>query len=408
MKKLLSLVALLSLMYHSVKSQTWSLHQQRANLEFTDIKFLNANEGFVFGDSLISGVSIAAVILKTVDGGQTWSTSVLSNPNYSISKTFFLNSNEGFIAGRAGGGNSGLFLKTIDGGTTWINPYIFNGRPFNVCFLNSSLGWVMGKDGFLSKTIDGGITWNTQTITSEDINAMRFFNAAQGVMACDNGELYITNDGGLNWNLVSTPASEDLISIAVNNNSAWICGAAGTLIYSSDAGLTWSLQTAAINIDFNDISFPDGSNGYTAGIAGIINRTQNAGMLWQNQNSNCVDEIVAISVPDVNHGWFCTATGDIYKMGTTTNNSASFTLINQNVFPNPAIENIRISFDQMLPANTPIAVYYLSGQLCLSQMLSHESNDLNISINNLSPGLYMTEVLLTDKKYHSKFIKTNN
>lgn len=406
MKKLLSIIALLSLNYCPVKSQTWSLHQQRPNLELSDIKFLNANEGFVFGDSIVNGVDIAAVILKTIDGGQNWTTGLLSNPNYSITKSFFLNSNEGFIAGRAGGGNTGLFLKTLDGGITWINPYIFTERLFNVCFINSSTGWVMGKDGFLSKTVDGGITWNTQSITSEDINAMRFFNASQGVMACDGAELYVTNDGGMNWNLTTTSATEDLVSIAVINNNAWICGAAGTLLFSSDAGLSWVLQTPALFIDFNDISFPDSSNGFTAGMAGFINQTQNAGLLWQNQNSNCPFEIVSISVPDLSHGWFCTAGGDIYTMSIATSNLEIITGINSiKVFPNPAIESINISLGEKSASGTMIKIFDLTGKSCISQTLSTESIATDISVKDLQPGLYTIEVILNDVRYHTKFVK---
>jgi photosystem II stability/assembly factor-like uncharacterized protein len=405
MKKLLSIIGILSLCFQTVKSQTWSLHQHRADLEFSDIEFLNSSDGFVFGDSSINGVFITVAILKTTDGGQNWTTYALGNSNYRITKSFFLNSTEGFAAGRNGGGNTGLFLKTVDGGATWTNPSMFTEKLYNVCFLNPTIGWVMGKNGLLSKTTDGAMSWNPQSVTNEDINAMRFFNSTQGVMVCGGAEIYITSDAGMSWNLVASNVNEDLISIAINNNNAWICGTAGALLSSSNFGQTWAVQTAAINIDFNDISFPDGSNGYTGGLAGIMNQTQSAGALWQSQNSNCVYEITALSAPDINHGWFCTANGDIYSFDNTT--SVSESIIENNsllIFPNPAFETIKISTD----GNTSIKIYDMKGRLRLHQNNLSENQVQTISVKNLIPGIYTVEIISDNKKYYSRLVKANS
>jgi photosystem II stability/assembly factor-like uncharacterized protein len=406
MKKLLFTFAILSVNFYPVISQTWSLHQQRPDLELSDIEFLNANEGFVFGDSIVNGVDVAATILKTTDGGLNWTTSVLSNPNYSITKSFFLNSLEGFIAGRNGGGNSGLFLKTIDGGVTWTTPAIFTERLFNVCFLNSSIGWVMGKDGFLSKTTDGGMAWNFQSVTNEDINAMNFFNSSQGVMVCGEGEIYITSDAGVTWTLAVSNATEDLASISINNNNAWVCGAGGTLLFSSDAGQSWTLQTAALNIDFNDISFPDVTNGFTAGIAGFINYTPNGGSLWQNQISNCQDEIIALSVPDNNHGWFCTE-NKIYSLNSTTGVSEikkDESLFN--IFPIPAGEKIEIKGNGS--TITAVRIFDIKGGEWLNQLNLSGNKTYGLSIENLIPGMYIAEISSNQKKYYLKFTKAES
>lgn len=91
MKKILLTTVWLIVILISTQAQTWQVHQQRPDLEFSDIKFLNANEGYVFGDSSVNGVFIAGTILKTTDGGQIWTTYTLGNANYKIKKSFFLN-----------------------------------------------------------------------------------------------------------------------------------------------------------------------------------------------------------------------------------------------------------------------------------------------------------------------------
>jgi len=103
------------------KGQTWQLHQQRSNLELSDLHFINTSTGFVFGDSAISGAMITGVVLKTPDGRTTWTAYTLGNPNYRTAKAHILNANEIFSAGRNGVGNTGLFIKSIDGGWSWQN-----------------------------------------------------------------------------------------------------------------------------------------------------------------------------------------------------------------------------------------------------------------------------------------------
>ena len=143
-----------------ILAQNWQLLHHRDNIEMLDMHFIDQSIGFVFGDSSISGTVITGVVLKTNDGGTSWSTYTLGNPNYSTTKAYALNANEIFSAGRSGGGNNGLFIKSVDGGASWTNPATFGEKLFNVFFINSSTGWVMGKNGLLYKTTDGGLTWN--------------------------------------------------------------------------------------------------------------------------------------------------------------------------------------------------------------------------------------------------------
>ena len=112
------LITLIIISVKSLNAQTWTQVAHHPDIEFSDIEFLNINEGFIFGDSSLNGIDIGAVVMKTTDGGQSWATYMLNDPDYSNSKAFFLNSNEGFIAGRYGGGNNGFFIKSTDGGLT--------------------------------------------------------------------------------------------------------------------------------------------------------------------------------------------------------------------------------------------------------------------------------------------------
>ncbi len=81
-----------------------------------------------------------------------------------LHRVHFLNANEGWAVGQGG-----WVLKTTDGGVNWTapytqfaNPFPENGAPFeelyDIHFLNSNEGWLVGLHTFL-RTTDGGQNW---------------------------------------------------------------------------------------------------------------------------------------------------------------------------------------------------------------------------------------------------------
>ena len=52
-------------------------------------------------------------ILKTIDGGTTWTT-LSSGTTNDLNSVYFTDANTGYAVG-----DTGTILKTIDGGTTW-------------------------------------------------------------------------------------------------------------------------------------------------------------------------------------------------------------------------------------------------------------------------------------------------
>lgn len=385
MKKILYVITLL-LTTQVVHSQNWQLNQLRNNLELSDVHFLNSQEGFFFGDSAISGALITGVVIKTTDGGQTWNTLTLGNPNYRIAKAHVLNSNELFGAGRSGGGNTGLFIKSMDGGNSWISPTTFNERLNNVCFINSNTGWVMGKNGLLSMTTDGGSSWQQQNVTGEDLFCMKFFNSTTGIMGCGGGELYRTTDAGSTWSPVNSNVPDGLLSISIVGQEAWIAGEAGSIIYSSDFGQTWTVQSATIPVDFTAISFANNTNGWMAGVAGILNSTTNGGTNWQSQTSSCNTDVTGLSVPDVNHGWFCTTDGEIYYFDNTTSLQDLLSSdVQFSIYPNPTVDFINVS--TAVTGNFSYFIVDSQGRI-VKRMNFNGPGTQTVSTSEFSYGLY--------------------
>lgn len=100
-------------------------------------------------------LSTSNSIIKTNNGGSTWES--LSVPNVTLIKTFFTSS----LIGHATC-NNGTILKTIDGGLNWHTTLSLNSNPsnfFTVYFVNEKIGFSSHAYTDLYKTIDGGETW---------------------------------------------------------------------------------------------------------------------------------------------------------------------------------------------------------------------------------------------------------
>jgi photosystem II stability/assembly factor-like uncharacterized protein len=346
MKNNLVALVLSMLLSGGVLGQSWNLQVSFPDTEPSDLLFIDDANGFVLADSSTNGQFITSLLIKTMDGGQTWQHLPINNMTGNSFKCSFLNSNEGFIAGRGPGGNSGMFMKTIDGGLSWTNTASFNEKVLNICFINNQTGWVLGKNGLLQKTTNGGISFSPQSVTSEDLLCMRFFDATTGLLACGGGELYRTIDGGLSWNAVVSGTGDNLTAISINGSNAWICGEAGAIIYSANNGLTWSTQTPVLNVDFSDISFSDSNNGYVGGISGILNNTIDGGITYQSVIASANFDIVGIEMRNTSLGWYLNSNGDLYKYATTAGLYNTLTSRKIKVYPQPANEVIYINFEE--------------------------------------------------------------
>jgi photosystem II stability/assembly factor-like uncharacterized protein len=151
--------------------------------------------------------------IRSTDGGATWTSKNLENQLAMVTDLYFSSPDTGFIFG---GTNANIqlskakIIRTIDGGTTWTTVYE-SSRPFEVIwkahFPTSSTGYATllsyapnTLERFVAKTNDGGLTWTDLPLVSNGAKAfgVGFLNENIGWVGCDNS-LYETKDGGLTW-----------------------------------------------------------------------------------------------------------------------------------------------------------------------------------------------------------------
>jgi hypothetical protein len=169
---------------------TWTARDMSAHASnLIDVYFPAPDRGWVVGG--VSNAShptydnVLPVILYTEDGGKTWEDRLESLRSSFPQGTWgwkiqFLDDMLGFVS--LENMTQAFILKTTDGGKSWVKISVTgNANLEGIGFLNASEGWVGGwgdedfASGASSATTDGGQTWKNADHIGKFINRFRFF-----------------------------------------------------------------------------------------------------------------------------------------------------------------------------------------------------------------------------------------
>ena len=142
-----------------------------------DTHWFSPTEGIVVGGS--AGSTMKCTILRTTDGGQSFTPVFTSNTANSLCwKITFPTTSVGYVSVQDAQGGTGTFAKTTDGGKTWAEmPLVAKSYPgIGMGFITENIGWVSADDAKLPtyKTTDGGQTWSEDPVLKSPINRFRF------------------------------------------------------------------------------------------------------------------------------------------------------------------------------------------------------------------------------------------
>ncbi|HLV46293.1 MAG TPA: YCF48-related protein [Flavobacterium sp.] len=166
-------------------------------------------------------------IYRTTDGGNSFTAldlPAVSNGTYSyLTEIRFIDPYTGFVARSLTTDHETTvseILKTTDGGNTWTvvnsadlqNVTVWEKKD-KIQFVNNSQGFAIVGKGILKTTQDGGTTWTEfpLPVTTVPATDMYFVNNACGYLALD-GNIYRTDDAGQTWNLQSIENNLDKVN----------------------------------------------------------------------------------------------------------------------------------------------------------------------------------------------------
>lgn len=244
------------------------------------------------------------------NGGASWTNgnSIVTNAGdeYGID---FINSQIGWSVGF---GTSGpVILKSTNGGVSWSTQLTGGSSTYNdVDFINNFNGWVVGDAGKIITTSNGGTNWTAQTsLVSANLHGVNFLSATNGYIAGDNGVVLKTTNGGSNWTPISVPSNLNLQSVAFNDPlNGWVAGSSnvtgkGVIARTTDGGAHWT-QTAFNSIaTLNDIQFTDTQVGFAVGSGGTVWKTANAGQTWTQSSVSTSLELFGVDFRNTQEGY---------------------------------------------------------------------------------------------------------
>jgi len=427
MKKQIFLVLLL--ISNFVLYAQWIQQNSGTDKNLFDVYFTN-DKGWAIGNE--------GIVLHTEDEGNNWDGQSF-DPNDYLNGVFFIDSNQGWIAGGPGAG-TGIIYNTVNGGVNWevlysdtVNlpaPIYFN----DVCFTDINNGWVTGYGsyfmagsyGIIMHTVDGGETWDYQENPADYyVSSVQFLDSLRGWVV--GGDIHpstghprcmilSTDNGGSTWTeqintYNSYPPLKDVFFTDTLNGFA---AGYGLILKTSDGGLNWDTSYFYPGyLPLSSIYFTDQLNGWTVGYDGLILSTEDGGDTWLQQNSGTTANLYSVFFTDQDHGWIVGDSGTILST-----NNGGITIIEESqtlsseiqikYYPNPFSNELTITWIQTELTFTKIGVYNSNGKKVrelVNGMLPKGKQELDWITNHLLPGIYLICLETGNKIEVRKIIK---
>jgi photosystem II stability/assembly factor-like uncharacterized protein len=252
---------------------TWELRKPPTEDALRDLFFQDAETGWLVCERSIfkpmEKEESVSYLLKTTDGGATWSRVEVTrgaDVDLKLAGLRFADREHGWVYGEMGA----LFV-TSDGGDSWTRQRVPTRHLLlGAAFLDAQAGWLSGGGLTVLKTSDGGATWHAGTVflPADGAGAQAQSKAAPDRNESGGDESRTVGGRRLNAVWFATP------------RRGWAVGGEGIIIATGDGGLTWRPQTSGVGDDLNDVKFFDESEGWAVGRDGALLHTNDGGRTW--------------------------------------------------------------------------------------------------------------------------------
>lgn len=357
----------------------WNNQNGGTSVNLHDVVMIDSLSAVCVGDG--------ELILRTSDGGISWTSVFSGASNKGLHAVSFFNKTIGFV-----GGDAGVYY-TGDGGLTWTKRSTgITTDIWNIKCVDSSTVVAVGSSGYqmIYRSTDAGQSWTTKDSLSVGIYGgfiSLAFKGNFGLTGGGNGSGYIyssfwafTSDGGKTWAFNDRgfgPISPDKIVImdtsniyAIGNANSWKFES--MLLFSSDKGVTWTekhmLSGTAQQYTF--LYFIDQFKGFLGDNSGDFFETKDGGTTWDTiqgfANGNIIN---GMSFSDSKNGILVGNSGLIMRTmigGITAVNSTNVQLPEKiqlfHNYPNPFNPSTTISFFVPSPSIISLEVLDIMGR----------------------------------------------
>lgn len=227
------------------------------------------------GDTAWAAASDTGLVLKTVNAGKSWS--VCRSSDYAAGFTA-ITTPDGVNVWCCGVSAEGYAVMEYspDGGVTWTVTDItaltgLSGRPSDICAVSESVVYIAGTGSIgLLALMDGGTRW-IQPLAGMELLSLDILDSSRMWASGADGHLSGTGDG-FESIVESVPAEGSfpggpVTSVAFLRNAVYGAfavksqtGATGSLFYTVDSGATWSQSSLPFSFSLESVDFVGRNN----------------------------------------------------------------------------------------------------------------------------------------------------
>jgi len=375
---------------------------------FTDVFFVDDNEGWVTTWDLSNNNMDSATILHTIDGGENWEVQIVPSPCNTI---WMLNKNVGYA-----GSQDGRIYKTTDGGENWLFHSIPASPIMDISFPpDGEIGYaVVNNSTYLFKikpdTLERILLSNPNFYISVTCPAenevwfiggggMRYYNGDTIVFSSPYtcGYLssieftsttlgWVSNDCQLqgyyepldSWVVIAGLSDPSTALCALGENHVWVVGYNGLLMNTHNAKDFKRLDDghAEVNVVWETPEHPYGDGLYRAVHASSVNNVFVVG------NRKTILKYTEVSaIEDKLH------------------NTLKF-----EIYPNPSINQFKVSCLKFTVKNANIELFDLKGRKLLEKQILKGSEEVTVDVSGFKSGVYFCRLIMENKSVTKKLI----
>jgi photosystem II stability/assembly factor-like uncharacterized protein len=388
----------------------------------------------------------SGVVVKTEDGGNSWTLKSLPEDNLNIYGMDAQNENLAWVVTYSSANSQTSLYKTSDGGDSWVMKYTSSAVDAwynDVKFFDENSGIFYGdpEDGYFAvyTTEDGGESW-TRVISPEILapNSSGEYGVVNNMAikgssvwfgtqnsSGNNVRIFFSTNKGLTWNVTEI---EDDFTGAINsfdflNESYGVFVSNSNFGKTNDGGLTWR-TTNTFFLNTRGISFATSSSliavsPYRGGeYYPTANLSIDGGNNWSSVDTDISDFLTDVDFVNSSTGWAVGNDGVILKwIGGALPDNPTFVqdkeiisndyILNQN-YPNPFNPVTKIRYSLPTGTYVSIRVYdFLGNEIStlVDQYKNEGEYEIEFNAKHLSSGVYFCQMNVANIIITRKLIK---